>query len=273
MNSNETIKENVRQRYGKIALANGETTGHPVSTPCGCNAAGNLNPEQVSSYLGYSATDLKTAPNGANLGLGCGNPGAIAAIQKGETVVDLGSGGGFDCFLAARHTGETGRVIGVDMTSEMILRARKNKTAAGVKNVEFRLGEIEHLPIENSIADLIISNCVINLSTEKDQVFTEAFRVLRPGGRLAISDILALKPLPDHIREDLNLISACIGGAATFQDTRQMLEEAGFKEISITPKPVEPELIESLLPGSRAAAYVTPADILAVKPAANRSRI
>ena len=265
MNSEETIRQNVRQRYGSIALADDRTGKGQGLSSCGCGC-GNLDPDQVSAMLGYSQEDLETVPQGANLGLGCGNPKAIAGIKKGEVVVDLGAGGGFDCFLAARQTGKEGRVIGVDMTPEMVSKARKNKDRSGTDNVEFRLGEIEHLPVADNTADLIISNCVINLSPQKPQVFKEAFRVLKPGGRLTVSDILALKPLPDSVREDLNMVSACIGGAATVEETRQMLESAGFKEVSVTPKPVPRELVEAYLPESEAGDYVAPADITAVKP-------
>ncbi len=258
--SGETIRQTVQKRYGGIALA--ATNNKPVS--CGCSTP-NLDPDQISSLLGYSAADLDNVPKGANLGLGCGNPGAVARIREGDVVVDLGSGGGFDCFLAARKTGEKGLVIGVDMTPEMISLARKNRETAGAKNVEFRLGEIEHLPVADNTADLIISNCVINLSADKSQVFREAFRVLKPGGRLAVSDILALKALPDEIRQDLNLVSACIGGAATVEETKELLKAAGFKEIRIEAKPVDPELVETYLPGSRTGEYVAPAEITAIK--------
>jgi SAM-dependent methyltransferase len=183
--------------------------------------------------------------------------------------VDLGSGGGFDCFLAAREVGARGRVIGVDITPEMISRARMNKEKTGFENVEFRLGEIEHLPIEDNLADLIVSNCVINLSPEKKQVYQDAFRVLKPGGRLAVSDIVALKPLPEHIQKDLALVSACIGGAATIEETQRMLKEAGFEDIIITPKRIGQELINEYLPGSPAGEYVASASIQAQKPIKN----
>lgn len=226
----------------------------------------DLNADQISAYLGYSNDDLKTVPVGANLGLGCGNPQAISSIKPDEVVVDLGSGGGFDCFLAALNVGPKGRVIGVDMTPEMINRARKNTEKAAIENVEFRLGEIEHLPVGDNVADLIISNCVINLSPEKYKVYRDAFRVLKPGGRLAISDIVAQKPLPEDIQKDLALVSACIGGAATIEDTQKMLKKAGFENIIITPKKFNRELINEFLPGSLAGEYVVSAYIQAQKP-------
>ena len=174
--------------------------------------------------LGYSKEDLAGVPDGANMMLGCGNPLALASVKPGETVVDLGCGGGFDCFLAAKEVGETGRVIGVDMTSDMITKARRNVEKIQTKNVEFRLGEIEHLPIADNTADIIMSNCVINLSPDKMSVYRDAYRVLKPGGRLAISDVVATAPLPDDIKNNLALLSACIGGAATIKDTEEMLK-------------------------------------------------
>ena len=264
MKQSQKIKDKVRQTYGQIADRGALLPKESPSASCGCETPG-LGSDQISTLLGYSSEDIETAPQGANLGLGCGSPKTIADIKKGETVVDLGSGGGFDCFIAAKQVGQKGRVIGVDMTPGMITRARKNKESALAGNVEFRLGEIEHLPVGDDTADLIISNCVINLSPEKRQVFKDAFRVLKTGGRLAISDILALKPLPEKIKEDLNLISACIGGAATIDETKQMLKDAAFKDITITPNPVNPELIETYLLGSGIGDYVAPADITAVK--------
>ncbi|MFC1868197.1 arsenite methyltransferase, partial [Thermodesulfobacteriota bacterium] len=269
MKRKEEVRENVRQTYGNIAVqgCNGSDAGVSQSCcgpsesenqsnlpACGCGQWG-LNTDQISAFLGYSQEDLETVPDGANLGLGCGNPQAIASIKLGEVVVDLGSGGGFDCFLAAREVGAKGRVIGVDMTPEMISRARMNKKKAAVENVEFRLGEIEHLPVGDNMADLIISNCVINLSPEKIQVYQDAFRVLKPGGRLAVSDIVAQKPLPEDIQKDLALVSACIGGAATIEDTQKMLKQAGFENIFITPKKISQELIDEMLPGSLAGEY------------------
>ncbi|MFH2012033.1 MAG: arsenite methyltransferase [Pseudomonadota bacterium] len=266
----EEIRENVRQTYSNIAVQGSNDSDAGISKSCcgpvSCCGKPFISPDQISAFLGYSQEDLKTVPDGVNLGLGCGNPQAIASIKPGEVVVDLGSGGGFDTFLAAREVGPEGLVIGVDMTPEMISLARKNKEKVAVENVEFRLGEIEHLPVGDNVADLIISNCVINLSPDKCQVYRDAFRVLKPGGRLAVSDIVALKPLPEHIQNDLAMVSACIGGAATIEDTQKMLKEAGFKNISITPKDISQELIDTLLPGSLAGEYVVSGNIQAQKP-------
>jgi len=223
--------------------------------------------------MGYCKEDMADVPEGANMGLGCGNPVALASLKPGETVVDLGSGGGFDCFLAAKEVGETGRVIGVDMTPEMIGKARRNAGTAETGNVEFRLGEIEHLPVADNRADIVMSNCVINLSPDKQGVYRDAFRILKPGGRLSISDVLATAPLPEKIRNDLSLVGACVGGAATIKDTEEMLEQAGFTDIKIKPKDYSRDLIRQWDPAKsqQALDYVVSATIEAVKPAASRS--
>jgi ubiquinone/menaquinone biosynthesis C-methylase UbiE len=202
------------------------------------------------------------------MGLGCGNPQAIAALKPGETVLDLGSGGGFDCFLAARQVGEAGWVIGVDMTPEMVRKARVNAKKGGFSNVEFRLGEIEHLPVADRSVDAIISNCVINLSPDKSAVFQEAFRVLKPGGRLAIADIVATASLPDDIRNDLALRAGCVGGAVAMDEIETFLREAGFREIHIQPKDQSRDLIREWAPGRSVEDYVISATIEAVKPGA-----
>jgi ubiquinone/menaquinone biosynthesis C-methylase UbiE len=216
--------------------------------------------------IGYSPEEVQAVPVGADLGLGCGNPQAIAALQPGETVLDLGSGAGFDCFLAVRQVGPTGQVIGVDMTAEMVAKAREHAGEAGYFNVEFRLGEIEHLPVADASVDVIISNCVINLSPDKPMVFREAFRVLKPGGRLAISDIVTTAPLPEEVRNDLALYAGCIAGAATIAELEAMLRESGFDNIRIQPKDESRRFIREWAPGRKIEDYIASASIEAVKP-------
>ena len=215
---------------------------------------------------GYSAEDTSAVPEGANLGLGCGNPIALASLRPGETVLDLGSGAGFDCFLAARAVGETGRVIGVDMTHEMLRKARANAEKSGYTQVEFRLGEIEHLPVADASVDVVISNCVINLSPEKAQVFQDAFRVLKPGGRLAVSDVVATAPFPDEVQQDLALRAGCVAGASLLDDLEGMLTDAGFVDIRIQPKDESRTFIREWVPGTNIADYLISATIEALKP-------
>src|SRR5215471_11310129 len=220
----QALKELVRARYGGIAEAAGAASCcAPASSCCGPTT----DPNRKSREMGYSEAELAAVPEGANLGLGCGNPQAIAALKPGETVIDLGSGAGFDCFLAAGQVGETGRVIGIDMTHEMLKKARENAGKIGARNVEFRLGELEHLPVADNTADVILSNCVINLVPEKAQVYREAFRALRPGGRLAISDVVNKAPLPAKLKDDPSLLCGCIAGAATVRETEAWLTEGG----------------------------------------------
>jgi len=207
-------------------------------------------------------------PEGSNMGLGCGNPQAIASLQPGETVLDLGSGGGFDCFLAVRAVGDKGLVIGVDMTPEMITKSRRNAEKVGMGNVDFRLGELENLPVADGMVDVIISNCVINLSPEKEKVFSEAFRVLKPGGRLAISDIVAAAELPDDIKNDMAIHTGCIAGASSIQELESMLHRTGFGNIRVKPKAESRTFIRDWMPGSKIEDYVVSATIEAVKPVA-----
>jgi len=230
------VREVVRERYGRIAAE------APIE---GCCGGGSSCGSTSSLDIGYSEAELSQLPEGANLGLGCGNPQGIAALSPGETVLDLGSGGGIDCFLAARQVGDSGWVIGVDMTPQMLARARANAAKSGVRNVEFRLGEIEHLPVADESIDVILSNCVVNLSPDKSTVFREAFRVLKPGGRLAISDMVAQGPLPAKLREDLDSYTGCIGGAAEISEVEKMLSGAGFVNVRITPKAASRDLVVS----------------------------
>ncbi len=244
----------------------GPSEGTTDAASCGGTSSDTV--ERMSSIMGYSKEEVESVPEGANMALGCGNPVALASMKPGETVVDLGSGGGFDCFLASKEVGETGNVIGVDMTSDMISLARKNVAKMETNNVEFRLGEIENLPVADNTADIIMSNCVINLSPDKLSVYREAYRVLKPGGRLSISDVLATAQLPEKVRNDLALVGACIGGAATTEDVTEMIEQAGFQEITITPKDNNRELLKEWDPArsEKAVDYVTSAYIEAVKP-------
>ncbi|HBK05683.1 MAG TPA: arsenite S-adenosylmethyltransferase [Acetobacteraceae bacterium] len=260
------VKEMVRARYGGIAAGTISDCCAPVSSCCGTTPAPVA--DSKSLRMGYSAEELAAVPEGANLGLGCGNPQAIAGIKPGEVVVDLGSGAGFDCFLAARQVGPAGRVIGVDMTHEMLNKARGNAAAVGVANVEFRLGEIEHLPIADNTADVILSNCVINLVPDKAQVFREAFRVLRAGGRLAISDVVNTAPLSPDLAADHGLICGCVAGAAPSVEIQAWLADAGFIDISITVKPESRDMIAGWAPGRGIENYVASAIIEGIKPAA-----
>jgi arsenite methyltransferase len=295
----EKIRETLRDTYGSIARSAGATTEASQTTACcgatqpeilpmasccptsdpaskteaasTCCGTKDFSLEAMAAYmgkLGYTKEDMASVPDGANMMLGCGNPVALASLKPGETVVDLGCGGGFDCFLAAKEVGESGRVIGVDMTPDMISKARRNAVKIQTGNVEFRLGEIEHLPVADNSVDIIMSNCVINLSADKQFVYNDAYRVLKPGGRLAISDVLATAPLPDDVRNDLALLSACIGGAATIEDTEEMLKNAGFTEITIVPHGKTGEIIREWSPNKRKKGwdYVVSAYIEAIKP-------
>lgn len=260
----DEIRREVSRSYGTIANAGAAGSGCSPSSCCGTE--NNPTPEEISVALGYSGEDVSSVPKGANMGLGCGNPQAIAALQSGETVLDLGSGGGFDCFLAARAVGDSGHVIGVDMTPDMVSKARENAIKAGINNVEFRLGEIEHIPAADESVDVIISNCVINLSPEKPKVFGDAFRILKKGGRLAVSDIVATAPMPDEVLKDIELYTGCVSGAEQIDAVQSMLEEAGFTDIRITPKDESKEFIREWGQGRNLEEFIVSANIEAVKP-------
>jgi SAM-dependent methyltransferase len=262
MERKEEIREKIRKNYSKVAL-NGN--GGCCCSPGCCSSNAAFDVDKATQDLGYSSEDLSNIPDGANMGLGCGNPIAIASLKEGETVLDLGCGGGFDCFLARRQVGETGFVIGVDMTPEMISRARGNAQKSGYSNIEFRLGEIEHLPVADASVDVIISNCVINLSLDKEKVFKEAYRVLKKGGRLSISDIVATAELPENIKSDISMMAGCIAGAEYVENVRAMLNSSGFKDIKLEPKDNSKEIVSSWIPGKDIEAFVASYIIEAVK--------
>jgi len=270
------VRESVRKGYAAIAKGGGSCCG-PAKSCCGSKAA-----DYVAKGVGYTDAELATLPGGANMGLSCGNPGAIAALRPGEVVLDLGSGGGFDVFLAAQKVGRKGRAIGVDMTPEMLSKARANALAfrkrTGLDNVEFRLGEIEHLPVADSSVDVVISNCVINLSPDKPQAWREIARVLKPGGRVAVSDLALLRRLPKRILDSVTALVGCVAGAVLVEETEAMAEAAGLTKIKLTPKPGyvdgmsdwnDPLYrgIMKLLPkGTRLGQYVTSLDVEARRP-------
>jgi arsenite methyltransferase len=224
----EKIKEKVREGYGRVALENRPCCG--TSSSC-CGSAASK--QSIGEMIGYSKEEMSQVPEGANLGLGCGNPVALASLREGQTVLDLGSGAGFDCFLAAKAVGEKGRVIGVDMTPEMVKKAWENAKKGGYRNVEFRLGDIEYLPVIDESVDVILSNCVINLSPEKPKVFAEAFRVLKPGGKLTLSDVVLLRPLPPLLASSATAYLGCVAGASLKNDYLEMLRAAGFKDVRV----------------------------------------
>jgi len=231
----ESVRQAVREGYGKIAERDGS-----CGSGAGCCGSNVDDSEQLARFVGYSAEELAALPEGANMGLSCGNPNALAALKPGEVVLDLGSGGGFDMFIAGRKVGATGRAIGVDMTPEMLAKARKNigpyRDRSGLDNVEFRLGEIEHLPLADASVDVVISNCVINLSPDKPQVWREIARVLKPGGRVAVSDLALLQPLPEAIVEMVEALVGCVAGAVLVSETERMARRAGLTAIRLNPK-------------------------------------
>ncbi|MDZ4199128.1 MAG: arsenite methyltransferase [Kiritimatiellia bacterium] len=257
----DRIREVVRERYAGVATGGKSGCGCSPSC-CSPNAPAAKEP---SAQLGYSKKEMDAVPDGADLGLGCGNPQAIAGLKKGEVVLDLGAGGGFDCFLAARQVGPRGKVIGVDMTPEMVSKARENARKGKFKNVEFRLGEIEHLPVADSSVDVILSNCVINLSPDKEQVYREAFRVLKPGGRLAISDVVAIQPIPKAVRTDLDKHSGCVAGALHVRKLERVLSDAGFHDGRVGVKEQSKKFIKDWFPGIGLERYLRSADVQGVK--------
>jgi arsenite methyltransferase len=250
---NDRVRAQVRTAYAKVAQG---ASGCSVGC-CGGEGSGSM-------AMGYTQDDIASAPEGADLGLGCGNPHAIAALKPGNIVLDLGSGAGFDCFLAAKRVGNSGRVIGVDMTPEMVTKARNNAQRIEATNVEFRLGEIEHLPVQDASVDVILSNCVINLSPDKGRVFQEAFRVLKPGGRLAISDVVATAEMPRELAENVQALTGCIAGAAPIEALRSLLVSAGFEDVKIDPRPESRAVIGQCMPGTED--YVASATIEGTKP-------
>ena len=269
------VRETVREGYATIALGGVASAGGC----CGDTAA--MPADAFAQAIGYSSDELAATPDGANMGLSCGNPTAIASLRAGEVVLDLGSGGGFDCFIAGPKVGPAGRVIGVDMTPEMVSKARANvasyRERTGLDNVEFRLGEIEALPVADASVDVVISNCVLNLSPDKPRVWKEISRVLRPGGRVAVSDLALLRPLPDEIKNDLQALVGCVSGAVLVDETREMMRSAGLVDVTLTPKPeyvdamthwedpLYRRIVESLPAGAKTSEYITSLDVAAAK--------
>jgi len=275
----ETIRQTVREGYGKIARTSSTCCNQGVS----CCGSAPAEADQLAQHIGYSAEELAALPEGTNMGLSCGNPNALAALKPGEVVLDLGSGGGFDVFIAGRKVGPTGRAIGVDMTADMIAKARQNariyRERSGLDNVEFRLGEIEHLPLADASVDVVISNCVLNLSPDKPQVWREIARVLKPEGRVAISDLALLQPLPDAVREMVEALVGCVAGAVLVSETEQMAKAAGLENIVLTPKtdyvdgmtdwqdPLYQKIVSQLPAGAKPSQYITSLEVRATAPA------
>jgi len=279
LEQDDAVRKLVREGYSKIAT---ETSAGCCSPGVSCCGSSPQDADKLAKELGYTVEELRALPGGANMGLSCGNPAALAVLQPGETVLDLGSGGGFDMFIAGRKVGASGRAIGVDMTAEMLSKARKNiahyQKETGLNNIEFRLGEIEHLPVADNSVDVIISNCVINLSPDKPQVWREMARVLKPGGRVAVSDMALLKPLPAEVLKQVEALVGCVAGAALASETGTMLKNAGLAEIKLTSKPGYVEAMTdwedplyrklfALLPaGTKPADYITSLEVQARKP-------
>jgi len=278
----QAVREMVRGGYAKIAV---ETSAGCCTAGVSCCGSAPQDADKLARELGYSVDELQALPEGANMGLSCGNPAALAALKPGETVLDLGSGGGFDIFIAGRKVGPTGRAIGVDMTPEMLAKARKNTTQyrelTGMDNVEFRLGEIEQLPVADNSVDAIISNCVINLSPDKPQVWREIARVLKPGGRVAVSDMALLKPLPTEVLKMVEALVGCVAGAALASDTERWAREAGLTDIVLKPKaeyveamtnfedPLYKKIVEHLPAGTKPGDYIVSLEVQARKPGAD----
>lgn len=262
----EEIKHEVRSAYSQVVESNNQNKSCGNGRSC-CGVSAKPDPK-YSEELGYTQEELESVPEGTNMGLGCGNPQAIASLKPGEVVLDLGAGGGFDAFLAARKVGPTGKVFGVDMTPQMLSTARATAVKGGYQNVEFLLGEIEHLPLPDRSVDVIISNCVINLSTNKEQVFKESFRVLKEGGRVAISDMVAYKPLPPEMVNNKDLYCNCISGAIPLDELKEILTKSGFTDIVIETQSESRMFIKEWVPGSDAENYVISAKIKATKPRA-----
>lgn len=272
----DAVRETVRDGYAKIAQS-----GCCTPSGGGCCGPTAFSPDQLAQAIGYSSSELASSPDGANMGLSCGNPTAIASLRAGEVVLDLGAGGGFDCFVAGPKVGPTGRIIGVDMTPNMLKKARQNtasyRAQTGLDNIEFRLGEIEALPVADASIDVVISNCVLNLSPDKPRVWREIARVLKPGGRVAVSDLALTRPLPDSVKADLEALIGCVAGAVLVEETRAMARDAGFSDITLTPKPQyidamtkwEDPLYQKIVAGlphdSKPSDYITSLDVVAMK--------
>lgn len=284
----DSLRSQVREGYAGIARAGGWSAaqiGAGAQSCCapggGCCGPATFTPDQLAQAIGYSQRELSFAPEGANMGLSCGNPTAIASLCAGETVLDLGAGGGFDCFIAGAKVGAQGRVIGVDMTPEMVSKARRNiegyAKQTKLANVEFRLGEIENLPVADASVDVVISNCVLNLSPDKPRVWREVARVLKPGGRVAVSDLALLKPLPDAVRADVEALVGCVAGAVLVEETRAQAEAAGLSDIVLYSKPeyidamtnwedpLYRKIVAALPPGSKPSDYITSLDVTAAR--------